>query len=175
MDIVAIIGACMFDDHVWRNLQLAFQDKFPGSTFVIERRFYGALDGAAMNDFGCEIARTHGSKKTLLVGHSNGGIVACVTALKMLTKPYAVVSLFSPHGYAGGIIANAAGVYGVRLPVPIISFQGMKDGIVREGTEHPYSARHVQLDCNHETDIIDKPPISRYIAQVVEEELFREA
>lgn len=90
----------------------------------------------------------HNGKKTILIGHSEGGSIACcVAALADAGSVCGVVTIFTPHllfSFQPWLLPMP-----YTINVPIVSFHGTLDTQVWYGTEHAHSIAHEELVSDH--------------------------
>lgn len=156
-----------YKNPIWPNFAIAFGKEFPGSEFCVEEEPYCQLwQIQRLRDFIDRLALQYDDKKeTILVGHSMGGVVACGVASKMHHSRVSIVSVFSPHDCSDRYFQRALDVP-EHLDVPIISFHGCQDGWVPEGTKHPQSVKHTELNSDHLWSLVDHPEHAAEIAAV---------
>ncbi len=167
MRILMISGILTPGDERWDAFRAAFKKRLPGAKFCVAtepwchlweidrfRKF--TLRTAAKFDTG---------EDTIMIGHSLGGVMACaVQSLFCETRVLGITTVHSPHRFFGGIMTKVLHAYDVTAP--IVSVQGMHDGLVWWGSKHPRSIRHVRNHANHISDLIEFPENADLIAEI---------
>ncbi len=153
-------------DPIWNHLSAAFGSAYQCKTHVM-RRWY--LPGAVLSKrtFIHRIVAEHDVRDdVLLVGHSMGGVLACGVAARMQTaRVLGVVTIFSPHLLAGNVFLNMVDGH-VPEHVPVISFGATRDGLVwKQYTVHPRACAHLEINTDHQDELIHDPSIAHAIAQ----------
>ena len=174
MRIICIEGLWHEETHpVWINLEIAFRREFAPEEFVIEReRNLRLRERKRIHEYADRIVETHNDgEELLLVGHSFGGIVACMIAGRFTrSRVLGTATIFSPHRLPSIFVGPRRD----RQPlVPIISFGGRRDYVVpRFLTEHPHAGKHILLPVDHWKDIAADIRYAELIANETKEFVF---
>lgn len=176
MHIIAISGIWCPEQTIaiWEPMLRAFKKNFPFARMSVEQE--GGIwpwDIARMNDF-CDriVARHDEGGKTLLLGHSMGGVFATAIANRFRRTPvFGVVTIFSPHLFFGGLYPWLLGET-ERVRAPIVSFGASDDELVWWGTRHPQSISHTTLLSTHYVSLLTSPELVDEIATTTKKVLF---
>lgn len=154
MRIVMISGILTPKEMQWDEMRRAFRRYLPDATFSvatepdcpiweIDRFRAFTLKTAATIDTGEDL---------LLVGHSLGGVLACaIQPLLQDSRVVGIATIHSPHRFLFGVFSKI--LFAEDVSAPIVSFQGLHDGLVWWGAKHPKSVVHVRNHANHFHDL----------------------
>ena len=176
MHIIAISGILCPEQPImiWEPLYRAFKKHFPFARMSVEQEGgFLPWDIRRMNDF-CDqiVARHDEGGKTLLVGHSMGGVFATAIANRFRHTPiFGVVTIFAPHLYWGGVYPWLLGEK-ERVRAPIVSFGASDDELVWWGTRHPQSISHTTLISTHYVSLVTAPELLEENATTTKKVLF---
>lgn len=171
MLIIGLSGS--WDSHfpqmyLWNTLRDEFKKKIPHARFEVERLWYSPWEGEKLRDWEQSLVKKY--KRTreeiILVGYSMGGIVAAAMAPK-LKNVRAVVTIFSPHTFLGGMFPWLLDSNANHLDdIPVISFGGWFDLLVLFGSKHPKAVKHVDVPSDHIVGLL----VSRHFAVTITQE-----
>ena len=174
MRILMISGIRTAPDFLWPEFRCAFKRLAPGARFCVATEpgcdFY-EID--RFNAFALKTASRYDTGEDLvLVGHSMGGVLACaIEPLLTRTRVLGITTIHSPHRFLFGAFTHL--LRANRGTAPVLSFQGLHDGLVWWGTKHPRSVRHVRNHANHFHDLWEHPENAELIARATVQTFIR--
>ena len=152
LDIICVSGG-MTDSTtmpIWRHFPKPMRSAYPLSRFLIaELTNCSPFDAPKWQNLIYDLVqKCNAGRPVILVGHSQGGAVACcVAALANAGTVLGVVTIFTPH------LMFSLQPWLLPMPytinVPIVSFHGTLDTHVWCGTEHARSVAHEDLISDH--------------------------
>jgi pimeloyl-ACP methyl ester carboxylesterase len=149
--IVIIEGLWRYDNRLAIALERGLRKQFPGVIIVCES-IYGCWPfeiNRLIKFVECLAHKYDDGIRTMFLGHSFGGIIACALDGMLMNTPIAgIVTVCSPHEYMFGIFPYKIGA-DHKLEAPIITFGARYDVVVPWGSCHPQSREHQELLCDH--------------------------
>lgn len=170
---IVMISGILTDARVdWSEFRHEFKKHLPDASFHVEIEPMCALyEVKRFRRFLARLAKKYDTgEDVLLVGHSLGGVLACaLQPMLKKTRVVGIATIHSPHRFFFGICTRIFGAGAVTAP--IVSFQGLYDGLVWWGTRHPRAIRHVRNQSNHFNDLWEYPENAELIVGVIMESL----
>jgi hypothetical protein len=175
VEILGFDGWIKPRNEIWNPLEISYKRVFPQAGFVrlAEGGAWPFIHNDRIRDFAEWAVRLYDDgEPKLLVGHSGGGIVACVIAACFFrSEILGIVTIHSPHTYPG-ISSVLPYTYGMPR-APILSFGGQYDWKVPHWfTKHPLSVEHILLPTDHWRMVVQQPMYADRIARETKRVLF---
>jgi len=169
MKIIGIVGVWDKADErllFWQYLKESFEKEFPGSEFITEHEYYMFWEIRKIKEFITRIIATYDNGEELIfVGHSLGGLVALVSAIRLKnSKMRLLVTINSPHAVVP--LRKALGIVPRKFDFPVLSFAGMFDVIVPFFvSKYKYATKHKILKSAHLLSYVRDARFSKQIAE----------
>lgn len=166
MKILMVSGIRTDPEFMWDEIREAFAKRLPEATFHVETE-----PGCKLREIGRFRSFTkrtaekyNDGEELLMVGHSLGGVLACaMQPLMQRSRVIGITTVHAPHRFFFGICTHVFGAQYVSAPV--LSIQGLSDGLVWWGTKHPKAVRHIRNHANHFHDLWEHAENAELIAE----------
>lgn len=155
-------------EQTWWEFRTAFQKYLPEAQFCVATEPNCNLwEIGRFRAFTQRTAERYDTgEDVFLVGHSLGGVLACaVQPLLTRTRVIGIATIHSPHTLLFGLLTRI--FRAEQVSVPIISFQGLHDGLVWWGSKHPKALLHVRNNANHFHDLWQHPENAEMIVETI--------